>query len=50
MVAMVSPTISRFARNKTGKFNVVMRHYGPSKMVADNEDGYDPTENIKKIN
>ena len=36
--------------NKTGKFNVVMRHYGPSKMVADKEDGYNPTENIKKIN
>jgi hypothetical protein len=36
--------------NKTGKFNVVMMHYGPSKMVADKEDGYNPTENIKKIN
>ncbi len=36
--------------NNTGKFNVVMRHYGPSKMVANNENGYNPTENIKKIN
>ena len=36
--------------NKTGKFNVVMRHYGPSKMVTNNEDGYNPTENIKKVN
>ena len=36
--------------NNTGKFNVVMRHYGPSKMVTNNENGYNPTENIKKIN
>ena len=36
--------------NKTGKFNVVMRHYGPSKMVSNNEDGYNPTTDIKKVN
>jgi len=36
--------------NKTGKFNVVMRHYGPSRMVKNKEEGYNPTENIKKIN
>lgn len=35
--------------NTTGKFNVVMRHYGPSKMVTNNEDGYNPTTNIKKV-
>ena len=36
--------------NKTGKFNVVMRHYGPSRMVSNKEDGYNPTVNIKKVN
>ena len=35
--------------NNTGKFNVVMRHYGPSKMVSKNENGYNPTVNIVKI-
>ena len=35
--------------NTTGKFNVVVRHYGPSKMVSRNEKGYDPTKNIKKV-
>ncbi|WP_413746351.1 hypothetical protein [Synechococcus sp. MIT S9507] len=35
--------------NNTGNFNVVMRHYGPSKMVSKNENGYNPTVNIVKI-
>ena len=35
--------------NTTGKFNVVMRHYGPSKMVSNNEKGYNPTTNIVKV-
>ena len=35
--------------NKTGKFNVVMRHYGPSEMVSNKKEGYNPTENIKKV-
>ena len=36
--------------NKTGKFNILVRHYGPSKMVSENEEGYNPTKNIKKVN
>lgn len=35
--------------NKTGKFNVLVRHYGPSKQVSNNEDGYDPTKLIHKV-
>ena len=35
--------------NDTGKFNVLMRHYGPSKMVSNKEKGYNPTEGIKKV-
>ena len=35
--------------NKTGKFNVLMRHYGPSKMVSNDEEGYNPTKNIKEV-
>ena len=35
--------------NTTGKFNVLMRHYGPSKQVQSGEDGYDPTKNIHKV-
>lgn len=35
--------------NETGKFNVVMRHYGPSEMVRNNEKGYNPTINITKV-
>ena len=35
--------------NTTGKFNVVIRHYGPSKMVSNGEEGYDPTMLIKRI-
>ncbi len=36
--------------NTTGKFNVVMRHYGPSDNVRNNVEGYDATEFIKKVN
>lgn len=36
--------------NTTGKFNVVMRHYGPSDNVINNVEGYNATENIKKLN
>lgn len=36
--------------NKTGRFNVVMRHYGPSEMVKAGKEGYIPTENIEKVN
>ncbi|GAB5556853.1 MAG: DUF1254 domain-containing protein [Schleiferiaceae bacterium] len=32
--------------NTTGKFNVLMRHYNPSEMVSNKEDGYDATKNI----
>ena len=35
--------------NKTGKFNVLVRHYGPSKMVSNDEEGYNPTKNIKEV-
>jgi hypothetical protein len=35
--------------NKTGKFNVLMRHYGPSKQVSKGEVGYDPTKLIHKV-
>lgn len=35
--------------NTTGKFNVLLRHYGPSKQVTNDEAGYNPTKLIKKI-
>ena len=35
--------------NKTGKFNVLMRHYGPSKMVTNDEAGYNAMTTIKKV-
>ncbi len=35
--------------NNTGKFNVLMRHYGPSKQVSSNEEGYDPTQLIREV-
>lgn len=35
--------------NTTGKFNVLMRHYGPSEMVSNGEEGYDATKSIKKV-
>jgi hypothetical protein len=34
--------------NTTGKFNVLMRHYGPSKQVSNGEAGYDATKLIHK--
>lgn len=36
--------------NTTGKFNVVMRHYGPSDNVRNNVEGYIATDYIKKVN
>ena len=35
--------------NATGKFNVLMRHYGPSKQVGNDEAGYDATKAIHKV-
>ena len=35
--------------NTTGKFNVLMRHYGPSEMVRNNEEGYDATKAIVQV-
>ncbi len=35
--------------NTTGKFNLLLRHYGPSKMVTNDEEGYNPTKLIKKV-
>jgi len=35
--------------NKTGKFNVLVRHYGPSEQVRNGDDGYDPTQLIQKV-
>jgi hypothetical protein len=35
--------------NTTGKFNVLMRHYGPSEMVSKNEEGYDATKYIIEL-
>ena len=35
--------------NTTGKFNVLMRHYGPSEEVSNGEEGYDATKFIKKV-
>lgn len=34
--------------NKTGKFNVLMRHYNPSEPVSKGEKGYNPVTMIKK--
>ncbi|WP_189358857.1 DUF1214 domain-containing protein [Algibacter mikhailovii] len=36
--------------NTTGKFNVIMRHYGPSDEVRNNVEGYNATKFIKKVN
>jgi hypothetical protein len=33
--------------NTTGKFNVLMRHYGPSEMVSNGEYGYNMTQFIR---
>ncbi|MBT8293247.1 MAG: DUF1214 domain-containing protein [Eudoraea sp.] len=35
--------------NTTGKFNVLMRHYGPSEMVSNGEEDYNATKSIKKV-
>ena len=35
--------------NTTGKFNVLMRHYGPSEEVSKGEEGYDATKLIRKV-
>jgi hypothetical protein len=35
--------------NTTGKFNVLMRHYGPSKQVSNDEDGYKATKAIHQV-
>ena len=35
--------------NKTHKFNIVIRHYGPSEMVKMGKEGYNPTLKIDKV-
>lgn len=35
--------------NSTGKFNVLMRHYGPSGQVSNGLEGYDATIFIRKV-
>ena len=35
--------------NTTGKFNVLMRHYGPSEKVSNDEVGYNPTKLIQRV-
>ena len=35
--------------NTTGKFNVLMRHYGPSKMLSDGKDGYNSMKLIRRV-
>ena len=35
--------------NTTGKFNVLIRHYGPSEQVRNGDDGYDPTKLISQV-
>jgi len=35
--------------NTTGKFNVLMRHYGPSKEVSNDEPGYNSMKTIHKV-
>jgi hypothetical protein len=35
--------------NTTGKWNMLMRHYGPSKEVLDNKPGYNVTNMVKKL-
>lgn len=35
--------------NATGRFNVLMRHYGPSQMVSDGEYGYNMTQFIRRV-
>ena len=35
--------------NTTGKFNVLIRHYGPSKQVSTDEEGYNPAKLIQRV-
>jgi hypothetical protein len=35
--------------NTTGKWNMLMRHYGPSKNVSENKEGYNVTGMMKKL-
>lgn len=35
--------------NTTGRFNVAMRHYGPSEMVSNGDDGYNSIAGLKKV-
>ena len=35
--------------NKTGKFNVLMRHYGPSEQVSNGVKGYNATQLIQEV-
>jgi len=35
--------------NTTGKWNLLMRHYGPSDKVRENKSGYNVTDMVKKI-
>ncbi|MEH6451468.1 MAG: DUF1254 domain-containing protein [Psychromonas sp.] len=35
--------------NTTGKFNVLFRHYGPSEMVSNDSEGYNPAKLIKEV-
>ncbi len=35
--------------NTTGKFNVLIRHYGPSKQVRGGEEGYNPAKLIQRV-
>jgi len=35
--------------NDTGKFNVLVRHYGPSSYVSNGDSGYNPAKLIRKV-
>ena len=35
--------------NTTGKFNILMRHYGPGKEVSSGKKGYDATKLIRRV-
>jgi hypothetical protein len=35
--------------NTTGKFNVLMRHYGPSEQVSKGEEGYNASQLIREV-
>jgi hypothetical protein len=36
--------------NTTGKFNVLIRHYGPGEQVSSGKEGYDASREIHKVN